>query len=63
MPVTLFRESQQIKAEVYTWLAWQKRPGYTLDVAVRGEEGHLLDRTIQPFAGLIAWLRRLFPTP
>ena len=47
LPVTLFKDTQRIKADLYTWLAWQERPGYTLDVTVRGD---LLDVATEPLA-------------
>ncbi|MCB9742733.1 MAG: hypothetical protein H6741_20700 [Alphaproteobacteria bacterium] len=62
----LFREVQESKARVYTWLAWQKRPGlglaFTLDPgALPGQEsGPLLDAEKQPLKGLMRWLGETF---
>lgn len=61
----LFGDVQVSKAKVYTWLAWQKRPGLGLSVtldpkALPDESGPLLDPDKQPLKGLIAWLQRTF---
>jgi hypothetical protein len=48
---------QRSKAEVATWLAWQKRPGHGLDSAVR--EG-LLDTGSHGYLQLVAWLNQIF---
>ncbi len=53
----LFRPTQVIKAELYTWLAWQKRPGQGLDITLDAE---LLDLDAAPMQGLCDWLRRTF---
>ena len=52
-----FSPLQRSKAEVATWLAWQKRPGHGLDSAVR--EG-LLDTGSHGYLQLVAWLNQIF---
>lgn len=57
LPQTLFSPHQQTKALIYTWLAWQRRPGLGLSVAV---DAQLLALQKQPIQGLRAWLERTF---
>ncbi len=57
LPVTLFSDYHQTKAIVYTWLAWQKRPGQTLDVAING---HLINLQSTEMQGFINWLDQVF---
>lgn len=53
-----FGEGRRSKAELRTWLAWQKKPGCTLGIAV--EEG-LFDVAKDPVVGaFLDWFRRLF---
>ncbi len=42
---------------VYTWLAWQKRPGQTLDITINGNLINLDSKEMQAF---IKWLRDVF---
>ncbi|WP_374487983.1 DUF3226 domain-containing protein [Zoogloea sp.] len=49
-----FPISRLSKAEVTTWLAWQKKPGEGLYYTA---EDNLLDRTAQPYTGLVEWLK------
>jgi hypothetical protein len=55
-----FSDTDQIKAEVHTWLAWQREPGLPFGTAVNAT---LLDpnsRKCQPF---LNWLGTLFNFP
>jgi hypothetical protein len=52
-----FPASHHIKAEVYTWLAWQAEPGRPLGVAIRAK---YLDAEALHARKLVAWLRQLF---
>jgi hypothetical protein len=52
-----FKPIHQSKAEVATWLAWQKAPGHGLYAAV---EDQLLDTQCPSFLSLSNWLRRIF---
>ena len=52
-----FKAPQVTKAELATWLAWQRSPGRGLYYAV--QEG-LLDIEGQPFTGLTDWLRLIY---
>lgn len=45
------------KAEVATWLAWQKQPGHGLYIAIREE---LLDHESPLFSEMEKWLLRIF---
>ncbi|WP_348944735.1 DUF3226 domain-containing protein [Chitinibacter sp. FCG-7] len=56
--VPKFNANRLSKAEVATWLAWQKRPGEGLYYAV---EGNLLDSTAALHIGLVQWLKTVFP--
>ncbi|CAM2068335.1 DUF3226 domain-containing protein [Sulfidibacter corallicola] len=58
LPTRLFGSTHESKAKTYSWLAWQKRPGQTLDVAINGE---LLDAENTSLKGLVAWLHQVFP--
>lgn len=54
---TLFREGDTLKAQLHTWLAWQREPGRPIGQAIN-------NRYLNPDAPqahhLIGWLRRLF---
>ncbi len=52
-----FKESQQIKARLHTWLAWQKKPGTPLGQAITAK---FLDADAPHARQLIQWIRRLF---
>ena len=60
LPSRLFGATHTSKALVYTWLAWQRRPGLGLSVAL---DADLLDRDREPLKGLVAWLGQVFPPP
>lgn len=57
LPFTLFSDYHQTKAIIYTWLAWQKRPGQTLDVVING---NLINWESPEIQGLIKWLTKVF---
>ena len=57
LPVRLFSSYHHTKAIVYSWLAWQKRPGQTLDVAINGE---LIDSESKEMQGFVKWLHSVF---
>jgi len=52
-----FKSHLQTKAEVATWLAWQKTPGHGLK-SVMNES--LLDENSPPYIGLSDWLKSIF---
>ena len=45
------------EALIYTWLAWQKRPGQTLDVVING---NLINWESPEMRGLTNWLTKVF---
>jgi hypothetical protein len=57
LPIMLFSDYHQTKAIIYTWLAWQKRPGQTLDVVING---NLINWQSPKIQGLINWLKKVF---
>lgn len=57
LPVQLFSTYHHTKAVIYSWLAWQKRPGQTLDITVNGD---LIDFNSKEMQGLIQWLHKVF---
>jgi hypothetical protein len=57
LPVKLFSDYHRTKARIYTWLAWQKRPGQTLDVTVNG---NLINLESLEMKGFISWLHNVF---
>ncbi len=57
LPNPLFSPYHHTKAMVYTWLAWQKRPGQTLDITINGDLINLDSEEMQAF---IKWLRDVF---
>jgi hypothetical protein len=52
-----FKDTQVAKAEIATWLAWQRAPGRGHYHAL---QAGLLDASGQPFAGLVEWLRYIY---
>lgn len=58
LPTPKFGPTQASKAELATWLAWQRNPGRGVHHALRDD---LFDAACPPFAGFSAWLRRIFP--
>jgi len=52
-----FREVQQSKVHIHTWLAWQSDPGLRLGLAMRRR---LLDSAAPQAVQFVQWLRRLF---
>lgn len=57
LPTPLFKPLHQAKANIATWLAWQKKPGQGLYHCV---EARLLDETAQQHKALVSWLRAVF---
>jgi hypothetical protein len=57
LPVTIFSDYHHTKATIYSWLAWQKRPGQTLDVTINGDLISLQSEEMQGFRN---WLYRVF---
>ena len=53
-----FNPIHRSKAEVATWMAWQKRPGHGL---YRIVEDELIDTDSRLYLELSAWLRHVFP--
>ena len=56
-PPLKFKALHRCKAEVATWLAWQKQPGHGMYRAV--EDG-LLDRNSDNFKKLEAWMNHVY---
>lgn len=52
-----FRKQHAPKAEIYTWLAWQEKPGCSFGPAVKSG---LLDGNQPAAKDFMAWLRRVF---
>jgi hypothetical protein len=52
-----FSDLNRVKAEISTWLAWQRIPGQGAHAACRAG---LIDRDKDLFAGLTDWLLRVF---
>lgn len=52
-----FKSIHSSKAEIATWLAWQKKPGHGLYSAVTDQ---LLDSNKPLYADLIAWMKHIF---
>ena len=56
LPATLFNSTLHLtKAKVFTWRAWQQRPGLPLNTAL---QSGLLDRS--KAAGFESWLKKVF---
>ncbi|WP_133510545.1 DUF3226 domain-containing protein [Candidatus Thiosymbion oneisti] len=52
-----FKSLAKPKAEIHTWLAWQKEPGKPLGTAITAK---FLDPNLPQAEILIAWLRKLY---
>jgi hypothetical protein len=59
LPSPKFKPIHLSKAEVATWLAWQKQPGHG---PYRAVEDKLIDPSGTQYKNLIAWLNHIFPT-
>jgi len=57
LPITLFKHHHHTKATLYTWLAWQKKPGQALVSTLNADLIDLQSLEIQAF---IKWLRDVF---
>ncbi|MGW8257498.1 MAG: DUF3226 domain-containing protein [Thermoguttaceae bacterium] len=53
----IFREADRIKAEVHTWLAWQKSPGVPFGTAIKER---LLGHDSPEAINFLRWLRDLY---
>lgn len=58
LPPPKFGPTQISKAELATWLAWQRNPGRGVQHALHDD---LFDAERPPLVGLGEWLRRIFP--
>lgn len=56
-PTPLFKPLRRAKADIATWLAWQKKPGEGLYHCI---EAGLLDKTAPQYLALVCWLRAVF---
>lgn len=56
----LFNEIHRTKADVATWLAWQRKPGENLYACITND---LLDNNSALYSGLVTWLKATFPKP
>ena len=58
LPIPIkFKEIHRSKAEVATWLAWQKKPGHGPYSAL---EDSCIDSNSAQFTQLASWLRQVF---
>ena len=57
IPVRLFKENDEPKAVIHTWLAWQKEPGTPYGTAITAR---FLRPDVPQVDDLVSWLRRLF---
>ncbi|MDD5274427.1 MAG: hypothetical protein PHU14_17135 [Methylovulum sp.] len=57
LPDPKFKTHHNSKAEIATWLAWQKKPGHGLYASVNDD---LLDKDNALFQQLGAWLRHIY---
>jgi len=57
LPCTLFKPHHYTKATVYTWLAWQKKPGQALVSTINAK---LIELDAQPLHAFQTWLRKVF---
>ncbi len=57
LPVTLFQPHHHTKATIYSWLAWQTRPGQALVSTINADLINLHSQEMQAF---IKWLHDLF---
>ncbi len=56
LPYKRFKDEDEVKAIMHTWLAWQERPGRPYGTAIRAS---FLDATVPAADGLVSWLNRL----
>lgn len=56
----LFSNTRRTKADVATWLAWQRKPGEGLYTCITND---LLDNNAALYSGLVTWLRTIFTEP
>lgn len=59
VPIRKFADLRSIKAEVATWLAWQKQPSIGLYAAF-DDEGTLLNDQAHLYTQMVSWLRYVF---
>jgi len=57
LPVTLFQPHHHTKATIYSWLAWQTRPGQALVSTINAD---LINLHAQEMQAFIKWLHDLF---
>lgn len=57
LPITLFQPHHHAKAAVYSWLAWQTRPGQALVSTINADLINLHSQELQAF---IKWLHDVF---
>ena len=55
-----FKSSHYVKAEIATWMAWQRVPGQGIFACIRDE---LVNPEIDEFKRLISWLKSSFSSP
>ncbi len=55
-----FKNEKRSKAELHTWLAWQRDPGTPMGLAIKKQ---YLDSGVPQADNLVAWVRRLFSLP
>ena len=56
LPDKRFRDKDQVKAIMHTWLAWQQSPGRPYGIAIGAS---FLDATLPAADALVGWLSRL----
>ena len=56
LPYKRFKDKDEVKAIMHTWLAWQESPGRPYGTAIRAS---FLDATVPAADGLVCWLNRL----
>lgn len=57
LPAPKFKEIHRAKAEVATWLAWQKHPGRGAYFAL---QNNCIDSECEPFRQLASWLKQVY---
>jgi len=55
-----YREGQEAKAEIHTWLAWQEEPGRPIGVALTAR---YFEKDSTEALAFVEWFRRLFLNP
>lgn len=55
-----FKNEKRSKAELHTWLAWQRDPGTPMGLAIKKQ---YLDSSVRQANDLVAWIRALFSLP